>query len=374
MQKNHRTTATGTVVSGLILWKTARKFTRRAAVFRRTTIAHWAAKISCKQGCGCDIIRHSASWNLVTINCYVRGAVFMNKHKGFTLIELLVVIAVIAILMAILLPALGRAREQGKRAVCLNDLKQLQMGWNMYADEHQDRLPCADITYSHGTPSSTAGGAHQGIGWYEWPHTYKPLCTINNPPHNPTPDYWAQGTPEYANATRDDWEHCISDGTIWKYLKDYKVYKCPISARDVHVSYAISHAMNAYYDESGNPFGLGGLSQEVRLRTQIKRTAERMVFADQGYASTGAYAIQYTKEAFWDTPPMLHGYGQPTSFADGHCEYHKWADSRTKQITWDNHDDPALCHCNQDLHWIIRAVWGKLSPEVMAITADCPKE
>ncbi|MFC1764264.1 type II secretion system protein, partial [Planctomycetota bacterium] len=57
----------------------------------------------------------------------------MYKSKAFTLIELLVVIAVIAVLMAILMPALSRAREQGKRAVCLNNLKQLSFAWIMYA-------------------------------------------------------------------------------------------------------------------------------------------------------------------------------------------------------------------------------------------------
>ena len=54
---------------------------------------------------------------------------------GFTLIELLVVIAIIAVLMAILIPALHRVREQGKRAVCLSHLKQLGLVWIMYADD-----------------------------------------------------------------------------------------------------------------------------------------------------------------------------------------------------------------------------------------------
>ena len=59
----------------------------------------------------------------------------MRKVKGFTLIELLVVIAVIAVLMAILMPALQRAREQGKRVSCMSNLKQLQLAWTMYADD-----------------------------------------------------------------------------------------------------------------------------------------------------------------------------------------------------------------------------------------------
>ncbi len=57
----------------------------------------------------------------------------MRRLKGFTLIELLVVIAIIAILMAILMPALNRVREQGKRAACLSNVKQLTLAWLMYA-------------------------------------------------------------------------------------------------------------------------------------------------------------------------------------------------------------------------------------------------
>jgi len=64
----------------------------------------------------------------------------MDKQKGFTLIELLVVIAIIAVLMAILMPALNRAREQGKRAICLNNLKQLSLAWILYADDNDDKI------------------------------------------------------------------------------------------------------------------------------------------------------------------------------------------------------------------------------------------
>jgi len=64
----------------------------------------------------------------------------MNKREDFTLIELLVVIAIIAVLMAISVPALNRTREQGKRAACLNNLKQLALAWIMYADENDDKI------------------------------------------------------------------------------------------------------------------------------------------------------------------------------------------------------------------------------------------
>ena len=69
----------------------------------------------------------------------------MKIRQGFTLTELLVVIAIIALLMGILIPTLNRAREMGKRAVCLGNLKSLTLGWILYADSNNDRLVNADV-------------------------------------------------------------------------------------------------------------------------------------------------------------------------------------------------------------------------------------
>ena len=72
--------------------------------------------------------------------------IIMSKRSGFgfTLVELLVVIAIIALLMAVLLPALSRAREQGKRAVCLYYQRQLTAAWMMYADDNGDKIVNGD--------------------------------------------------------------------------------------------------------------------------------------------------------------------------------------------------------------------------------------
>ena len=64
----------------------------------------------------------------------------MIKKNGFTLIELLVVISIIALLLSILMPALQLAKEAGKRVVCLNNQKQLSLGWTMYAGENDEKF------------------------------------------------------------------------------------------------------------------------------------------------------------------------------------------------------------------------------------------
>ena len=83
-----------------------------------------------------------------------RREMIMEKSRGFTLIELLVVIAIIAILMAILMPALQRAREQGRRAVCLQNTKTLGLGWIMYCDDYEGKIPLA-------VASTTDGWVHK---------------------------------------------------------------------------------------------------------------------------------------------------------------------------------------------------------------------
>ena len=64
-----------------------------------------------------------------------------DSGRGFTLVELLVVIAIIAVLASLLLPALGKAKERGKRSQCLNNLRQQAIGLSLYAQDHDDRLP-----------------------------------------------------------------------------------------------------------------------------------------------------------------------------------------------------------------------------------------
>ncbi len=64
----------------------------------------------------------------------------MKTMRGFTLIELLVVISIIALLVSILMPALGKAKEQAAAVACLSNVHQLALGWVTYAGDNDDRL------------------------------------------------------------------------------------------------------------------------------------------------------------------------------------------------------------------------------------------
>jgi hypothetical protein len=121
--------------------------------------------------------------------------------------------------------------------------------------------------------------------------------------------------------------------------------------------------MNAY------PNVFSTAATEIYYRNQIKRPADRMVFADKGYVDGGAYGVigcndggisvnqNPATQGFFDVPPKRHGAGQPTSFADGHCDYRKWVDKRTIDFVWGSTVDQT---CNLDMYWLEKVSWGLL--------------
>jgi len=230
---------------------------------------------------------------------------------GFTLIELLVVIAIIAILMAILMPALNRAREQGRRAACLSNLKQLTLAWIVYADDNDDKLVNGDTgeyTDMYSSPSLAFDKSH----------------------YNETPWVLKDWRTDDMDVKRD----AILKGALFPYCKNIRLYKCPTGARGELRTYAVVDAMNCRgWTERADMPG----SVMLKRRSDIRRPIERFVFLDDGGvgdAHLGGWTCYVKEEKWWDPPPIRHGVGTDFSFADGHSEYWKWRDPRTLELGW----------------------------------------
>lgn len=270
----------------------------------------------------------------------------MGRRSGFTLIELLVVIAIIAVLMAILLPALERVREQGKRSVCLNHMRQLTIAWIMYADENDDKIVNGDsgeYGYPNGGMYAPGGKHYRELPWVlqDWRMT------------------------DLAQKIQ-----AIKDGALYPYLRNIGVYHCPTGYAGEQRSYTAVDSMNAK--------DWGPHRQMARRLSKIRSPHGRFVFLDDGGMSDahlGAWTCYCVHSGgndrwnWWDPPPVRHGDGTNFSFADGHSEYWKWKDERTvKYGIWAFEQKPPDAFSqsspwpnqtgNKDITDTMLAMWG----------------
>jgi prepilin-type N-terminal cleavage/methylation domain-containing protein/prepilin-type processing-associated H-X9-DG protein len=239
---------------------------------------------------------------------------FVRRAAGFTLIELLVVIAIIAILAAMLLPALSKAKTKAEGAGCINNLKQLQLAHSLYALDYNDQL-----VFNGGGFATTL--TSWVTGWLNW----------------------GSGAPSGANTN----VQYIQDGALGPYTaRSLGVYKCPADKIPSAIGPRVrSISMNGFVGDHGGltMYGVYGLNQYriFSKSTDFTRPGPAMtwVFIDEHPDSIndGLFGMRMPAAVTWpaattwdDVPASYHNGAGGLSFADGHAEIRKWVDSQTR--------------------------------------------
>jgi prepilin-type N-terminal cleavage/methylation domain-containing protein len=280
----------------------------------------------------------------------------MSPRCAFTLIELLVVIAIIAILAAILLPVFSRAKQRAQGIQCVNNLRQMTLGWQVYTDENNNRFP----------PNAAMGHNHPAVGEDAGnPSWVAGVLTVSGLNY--------AGVDDNTNWMKLTGSTYTPFGSIGSYTKTPGLYHCPgdqsrdpgdgqIRVRSISMNGCINPGKTNAADS-------GMWDQPIKKFTRSsdftqKSPADIFVFLDErwesindgwfwvpasGYNSDGSVNMDNLEIA--DLPAIYHNKCSAFSFADGSAVLHPWKDAETYSLEFES--SAQSTPDNEDVAWLM---------------------